>query len=180
MTRPKLKIVKTLADCTKRTNLRQVTVDFVAIEVGIVRVAVGVVHPYSLVAGVAKDADSMSHDSWLVQSGLPVDQHAVGVIQMSPHLFSQEKARDTPERTGIMSCVLNRCSRTTMPFLRDTSEPRRRAVIVRCSRLQMYQRKKLFQEYNAHSVCPAVLSASHTVKVKHAGTLILARLYLRW
>lgn len=74
----------------QKADLRQVAVDFVAVEVSVVGVAVGVVHPDCLVAGIAKDADTMGHDPGLVQGGLPVDQHAVGVVQMSPHLHGRK------------------------------------------------------------------------------------------
>lgn len=62
------------------------TVNLVPVEVGVVRVAVGVMHPDRLVAGVAEDSHAVSHDARLVERRLSVDQHAVPVVQMPPNL----------------------------------------------------------------------------------------------
>lgn len=70
--------------------LGQVAVDLVAIEVGVVRVAVGVVHPDGLIAGVAQHADAVGHDPGLVQRRLAVHQHAVAVAEVPPHLGTKK------------------------------------------------------------------------------------------
>lgn len=62
------------------------TVNLVSVEVSVVGVAVGVVHPDRLVARVAEDSHAVSHDARLVECRLPVDQHAVPVMQMPPNL----------------------------------------------------------------------------------------------
>lgn len=62
------------------------TVDLVSVKVGVVGVAVGVVHPDRLVAGVAEDSNAVSHDARLVERRLSVNQHAVPIVQMPPHL----------------------------------------------------------------------------------------------
>lgn len=67
-------------------------VDLVSVKVGVVGVAVCVVHPNRLVSGVAEDSHAVSHDARLVECRLPVDQHAVPVVQMPPHLFYQNAA----------------------------------------------------------------------------------------
>lgn len=100
-----------------RVYLGQVAVNLVAIEVGVVGVAVGVVHADRLVPRVAEDADPVRHDPGLVQGGLPVDQHAVGIIQVSPHLpypnthtqqknIKHSKIYQRPVESQMLFCLL--------------------------------------------------------------------------
>lgn len=88
---PVFSIVHTTHAAGTGTNLWQVTVDLVSVEVGIVGVAVGVMHPDGLVAWVAKHANAMGHDSRLVESRLTVHEHTVPVVEMPPNLHPGAK-----------------------------------------------------------------------------------------
>lgn len=66
--------------------LRKMAVDLIPVKVSVVGVAIRVVHPDRLVTRVAEDSHAVRHDARLVECRLPVDQHAVPVVQMPPHL----------------------------------------------------------------------------------------------
>lgn len=66
--------------------LRQVAIDLISVKVGVVGVAVSVVHPDGLVTRVSEHANTVGHDSRLVQRRLPVYEHAIPIVKMPPNL----------------------------------------------------------------------------------------------
>eukprot|EP00968_Pinguiococcus_pyrenoidosus_P006782 scaffold447_cov307-Pinguiococcus_pyrenoidosus.AAC.62 len=74
---------------TAQLVLGKVAVDLVAVEICVVRVAVGVVHPDRLLAWVRDDADLVSHDAWLMQRGLPIHQHHVPADDVPVHSLAR-------------------------------------------------------------------------------------------
>lgn len=81
--------------------LRQVAVDLISIEVGVVCVAVGVVHPDGLVARVAEHANAVGHDARLVKRRLTVHEHAVPVVKMPPDLHAKKRPYTQITRRGF-------------------------------------------------------------------------------
>ena len=61
--------------------LRQMDVHLITIKIGIVSVAVSIMHPDRLLLG--QNSAPMSHDTWLVKSRLSVDKKRVIVGKMS-------------------------------------------------------------------------------------------------
>lgn len=61
-------------------------VDLIPIKISVVGVAIGVVHADGLVPRVSQNANTVSHDARLVKGRLAIDQHAVAIAQVPPHL----------------------------------------------------------------------------------------------
>ena len=72
---------------SREVILRKVEVHLIAVEIRVVRLAVGVVHANRALAG--KHLGGVRHDARFVQSGLPVHQEDVAVAEVPVHLLGQ-------------------------------------------------------------------------------------------
>lgn len=81
--------------------LNKVTVDLIAVKVGVVRIAVSVVHAHRLLLDVCEDPGLVSHDTGLVQGGLAVDQEHIAINEVTIHL----DARVGQEQLGLGSSL---------------------------------------------------------------------------
>ena len=62
-------------------------VHFIAIKIGIVRVAVGIMHANCLHGRICKHTRNMRHDTRFVQRRLTIHQDNVTRLQVTPHTF---------------------------------------------------------------------------------------------
>ena len=65
--------------------LNKVTVDLVAVEVGIVRITIRVVHTNCVFLHVSQDPRLVCHDTWLMEGRLSVDKKDIAIYQVSVH-----------------------------------------------------------------------------------------------
>mmetsp|Transcript_24752 Transcript_24752/g.86164 ORF Transcript_24752/g.86164 Transcript_24752/m.86164 type:complete len:1050 (-) Transcript_24752:600-3749(-) len=98
--------------------LREVHVHLVAVKVGVVRLAVGVVHADGLLRalhGSSQHSCPMRHDRRLVQRRLPVHQHDVTVAQVPPHaLHPKPRPADAAARAVVAIALVVAVAFTTV------------------------------------------------------------------
>ena len=79
---------QTVCFCDRLVALRQVNVHLIAVKISVVGVAVGVVHSDCLL--LWQYATSMSHDTGLVQGGLPIHKQWIVVREVAVYDFSTD------------------------------------------------------------------------------------------